>query len=267
MTTPTLYKRDGTISTRTVRGFNEKKGRGVVTEVPRCGRCGGAGGSPYWRPDGGVCYQCHGEGTMDAREVPVYTIERLTVLRAAADVKREAKAAKKAAAKNKAFEDFKADNPTLVAALGELASENSILADMLSKIGIYGSLTEKQIAFAMKLITETREKIANAPAEAARKEAAPYLDGEVGDRIEIAGKIERIIHGEGGYMGNGWTLTSIRTTDGAAVKYWGSLSHIVDSNYVYPVEGDDVFFRATIKEFDTYQGEKQTKVARPHMLS
>ena len=64
---------------------------GYLDRNENCPRCGGQGGSPHWRPDGGVCYQCHGNRTVPVTH-RVFGEARLVNLNAVADRKAALKA-------------------------------------------------------------------------------------------------------------------------------------------------------------------------------
>lgn len=77
--------------------------------------------------------------------------------------------------------------------------------------------------------------------------------GEIGERVNFTGTIERTWTGEGHY--GDFHIVTFRTPDGNAVVYKGG-------NW-YGEEGNEVNLRATVKELATFRDEKQTIITRP----
>ena len=132
-------------------------------------------------------------------------------------------------------------------------------------------MTEAQIELGRKLIISTRQQIADDEAAAQnhidRVAASSHIAGEVGDRVVIEGVVADKFSGPGGWDGSGWTITKIATAEGQVI-YWGSLHAPGPDDFeVYLDKGDIVELKATIKEFSERDGEKQTVVQRPKIIT
>lgn len=242
-----LFFRDGSLATKA--GTPDARGRATKAVWQDCHRCGGAGGSPHWRPEGGVCFKCWGRRG-ETRALPIYTQARLDKLVATAE-KRAAKRAEKAAAEEATaqaaieakVEAFKAAHGDLLEKMfrfgGNLSSPNGFLADLHRKATQYGELTERQIEAAWDAIH--REEA---------KGVSTYI-GEIGERLDLQVTIERVTGYETQW---GWTsVVTMRDAAGNAIVSKGSFS---------AEQGDELSIRATVKEHTPYGGEKQTVVQR-----
>lgn len=117
----------------------------------------------------------------------------------------------------------------------------SVWRDMIGNARKWGSLTERQVAFAEKLVTEVETEIEEAKT---RPLAPPRIDVPVTDeRITFTGEILSVKWKEGPVYGSGaWKMT-VRDDRGFVV--WGTMPSSIDGE-----KGDRVQFDATVKPSD-----------------
>jgi hypothetical protein len=213
-----------------------------------CKRCGGAGYYPT--PRHGACYECNGN--------PPNYIARTGIVAIAKKARKAELAAagrkRKADAKNAAFNarvtaaatDFDAAFPTMRADLADYLplyceeegynvakKTHRILNDMASKLAKWGSLSEKQVAFAQKMLDD---------------ESAPKATIEEGRR-EVTGTVVSVKYHEGNW-GSSYKMT-VKLADGCMV--WGTIPAALETvardawNAAYnPGDFEDVLKGATI---------------------
>lgn len=232
---------------------------GVTYVFEACRRCGGTGEYSYNPMHGTTCFGCHGgRGTWVTK----------------ADSDRRARNRATAAARRaRQAEAFQAEATTrwnaLVDAhplLAELsyrlntvpgAAYGGILGELLGKFERFGSLSDKQIAFAEKLIRDDMAAVAELERQAAEKRAVQAVRanapiGEVGDRLDFTGTVRFTSEGSNSF--GAWTLIVIDTPNGA-VKWFAS-------GHWDLARGETVTLRATVKDHEVRGEEIFTKVTR-----
>lgn len=169
-------------------------------------------------------------------------------------LRKTAMLAREAAAKLAAFNEFLANHPELAPAtyarnlVGDDSEKygtswaTSVITDILSKLRQYGSISEKQIAFVVKLIGEIEEKIANYTEPVP---AGPAPRGKQTIEGEIVGY--KVVDG---YMGGTSTLKMIVLLDNGSKVYGTSPTSLMDAN-----KGSRVQFSAT---FEAPRDEDET---------
>jgi len=255
-----MFTREGTEYGKAVN--RDETGKAFFSRLKTCGRCGGAGGSSAWNHTGWTCFDCGGKGDLGYVAERLYTAEELVKLNATRD-KRRAKAEAKRAAKQMAFKAeadakltaFMAANGELVASAKACAGKSMFIDDLVAKLAIYGSWSEKQIAAVAKSVVEI------AASEA--KRAASGFVGKVGERIEVAVEVERVAgYDRPAFRGFGTEYVRIVTMRDAAGN-----AIVVKSPAFYGREkGDKFTLRATVKDHSEYRGEKQTIVMRAAVI-
>jgi len=219
---------------------------GYLTRAENCPRCGGAGGSPHWRPDGGVCYQCHGN-----RKVPktyrVYTEEKLAKLQEAAEKKaaKEKAAAERAEAKRfLEFVNWGRDHKNLLEAIKN-AEGNSFLANLSVKLLANMVLTDRQLEAAAEAIERMKQREAEG-------RASEHV-GEIKERIEFEAEVTGV-YGTEGYYGH-TDIVKFKDNDGNQFTWFAS-------GYTDLARGDRMSIKGTVKKHDEYRGIKQTVLTR-----
>lgn len=249
-----LYTRSGTEYTGNVQ--LSAKGKPTYTYNVACTRChvingqrlyvmGMLNGKPYSRT-GFDCWACGNTGVTSTKTAPLYTAEQLSKLNATADKRQAERQAKHEAAQALAAKEqadklaaFKAEHAEFCADLDGLTGE---FWDGF-RDGFYKRLqapTERQIALVKGEIAKLQQNVTSAHI------------GAIGDRIEIIGKIERVITTESFYGIK--HINIIRCESGNVVVYRG--------NYLGGKD-DAVHIVATVAEHTEYNGVKQTIVQRP----
>jgi hypothetical protein len=252
---------------------------GVVTHALNpCSRCGGSGHYSYNPVDGTRCFGCRGrKGTW----VDVEEYLRLARNRAKAAAARKRKAARDAAEREARIPRLHAElteaHP-LLAELTYLGNVNyddaagpvnygGILGSLRGKLEEYGSLSDKQIALAEKIIREDMdrevrraERAAKAKADAEARTNAAI--GEVGDRRDFEGTVRWFEHYEGsyGYTTTYSTVIIIDTPEGT-VKWTAS-------KWIDLEKGQPLKLKATVKEHSIYDRTQEitTVVTRGKLL-
>ncbi|HYF74528.1 MAG TPA: hypothetical protein VD864_16990 [Nocardioides sp.] len=237
-----------------------------------CATCGGTGIRPeFGHVFGGQCFPCTGTG----RSSKFYgdMDEMLKAERAAARAEqRKAEKAAQAEADKPAriarmYAELVQAHP-LLAELTYLGNVNfdaergplnyhGILGDLRWKLERYGSLSDRQIELAERIIREDMTRQAREDARQARyaaeREGRPQAAiGEIGERREFTGTVRftRVYDGDYGPS----TLLIIDTDEGT-VKWYGT-------GVIEVERGATVTLRATIKDHEVRDEEIATKVTR-----
>jgi hypothetical protein len=123
-----------------------------VWAVVRCGRCSGSGVVRPW----GTCFRCGGNG-QDPSPVRLMTAAQ----RQAADARNASAAQRKQSKRAAAAAAFLATVPDLAPVLTFPLAEGAhhILADMAHKVARYGSLSDKQVALARKIVVDEAARV------------------------------------------------------------------------------------------------------------
>lgn len=235
-------------------GYDSKSGRPYYRYVPKCGRCGGHGGSEAWRYTGYNCYDCGGTGLGQPRREPLYTQDQLDRLNAA-----RAKAAARRA--QLAAEQRAAEEARQAAERAEWQVRN---ADFLRKLDRLAG-DEYWAGFAKDFNARVRdpsprqvEVVDAALARIAARAASEYI-GKEGDRVELDLVVDRVVD-----------ITPANQPYGFGRRYLYLLragaNRVVYKGDCLPFEGE-FRVKASIKGHEAYQGEKQTLIARPKVLA
>lgn len=139
----------------------------------------------------------------------------------------------------------------------------STLKDIMGKARQYGGeISEKQIAFAARLVAELIEAEAvtaqkNAERAAVRAEEVNAAIGEVGERRQFTGEVvwSKDVANDFDPCGGMKTIMVIRTAEGT-IKWFAS-------KVVEVERGSKISFTATVKKYDVYEGRITTVVQRP----
>lgn len=253
---------------------------GVEQALNPCSRCQGTGHYSFNPVDGTRCFGCRGSrGTW----VEVDEYLRLARNRAKARAARQRKAAREAAEREARIPRLHAElteaHP-LLAELTYLGNVNyddnvgpvnygGILGSLRGKLEDYGSLSERQIALAEKVIREDmdrqvqrEERARQAKADAQARVNAAI--GEVGERREFEGTVRwaKVYEGNGyGYTASYYTVIIFDTAEGT-VKWNASGSREME-------KGQAIKIKATIKEHSIYDRTEEitTVVTRGKFLS
>ncbi len=219
---------------------------GFLTRMENCARCGGAGGSPHWHPDGGICYECRGNRTVQ-RTYRVFVEDKLAKLVEAADKKaaKKAEAAQRKMDAHRAVFDAWAERHTIL--LGEIAEAkgNSFLADLASKVVAYRPLTDRQLEAAATSIQRKKERD-----EEGR--ASEYV-GEIKERLEFEAEVTGV-YGTEGFYGH-TDIVKFKDADRNLFTWFAS-------DYTDLERGDRISIKGTIKKHDEFRDIKQTVLTR-----
>jgi len=245
-----LFTRSGTEYTGVVN--TNAKGKPTYTYKVSCNRCVEIDGKRMWimgihndRPyslTGFDCWACHNTGFTSVKTAPLYTVEQLAKLNAAADKRNAAKAAKQAeilAQHNAAKDAFRDMHKSFFDALDALSGEFWVgfRGDMLNRMT---APTERQIA------------LVNGEVAKRQQNATSAHFGTIGERVEISGTIERVIAIETHF---GIKLINIiRCNNGNVVVYRGGYLGGKD---------ESINIKATITDHTERDGVKQTIIQRP----
>lgn len=254
---PALFFRDGRPFTG--RAGVTLSGKPFTSEVRRCGRCGGVGGSENWRHTGWTCFDCNGSGRGPTVELPLYTAEQVAKLDAAL-AKRHATAQRKAdasAAKLQAESDarraaFEAAHGDVLGWLRSLdLREDGFLSDMRRVATERAQWTDAQAA----AVYTARER-AQARAEVA---AASHHVGTLGERLRgLVVTVERL-HSftRPAFRGFGEDVVYIVTMRDAAGNC------IVSKSQSFAAQvGERLTIDATVKDHGDFRGQAQTTIER-----
>lgn len=220
---------------------------GFLTKAENCPRCGGQGGSPHWRPDGGVCYQCRGRRTVTVTR-RVFTEDKLNVLNIAAQKKADKLTAKQDEAKRAERSRFiiwakVAPRGKLIGTI--LTGKGNFFESLASQIRSHKLLSDKQMDAVARIVEQNTTR-------AAQDGTSAYV-GEIKDRIEFEATVEFTKEIEG-YYGT-TTIIKLRDLEGNVFTWFASGWHDVG-------RGDRVSIKGTVKKHDEYQGTKQTVLSR-----
>jgi hypothetical protein len=163
-------------------------------------------------------------------------------------------------AKRKVFLSNEA-NMQLMADLHQYAPKNSFAQSMIDAVNIYGSLTDNQLAAAVRMVERQKAQAAERRAENLKLAEQSDHVGEVGQRRDFSLTLDRVF----GFHGNfGYTYGHmLHDADGNVFVYFGNRL----SGQIYDVEvGDRVDVKATIKRHDNRDGVNQTVLSRPKVL-
>ena len=248
-----------------------------------CGRCGGRGVIDGYRyVEGGVCFECGGSGIGSKPEIiKVYTPEHDAKLAAQRKARADKKAAEHLAQAQKDYEAnlFKngfgkeGEEYVIYRVVGDTYSIKDELKALGCKfkpsVGWYADHAlegyETQRMVAADVLEEgvfinwkdkSEVEALWIERQRASAESTSEWQGEIGSRIERVLHIDRVFESE-------WSVTSWKTktsymylmTDEDGNKYKWSTS-------CWYNEGDDVHFRATVKDHTEYKGIKQTVLTR-----
>lgn len=245
-----------------------------------CGRCGGRGGWEGW--PGFTCYECGGSGIGKGDDFKVYTLEYAAKLAAQRQARAE-KAEKERQAKaivergdNLIKAGFGKENDEYV--IYRVVGNTYEIKDQLKSLGCkfkpqvgwYSPvvlddyecqrLSEKEILKESIYIEwKSRSEIEALFIENQRKEDDPSdWQGEVGSRLELYLHIDRKFQGEFSYAKGMWGTTNnymylMSDEDGNKYKWSTGKSY---------EEGENVHFKATVKDHTEYKGIKQTVLTR-----
>lgn len=120
---------------------------------------------------------------------------------------------------------------------------SNFAAHLLIKVNLWGGLTEGQMKAVLRII------------EADKLRANSVHVGEVGERIEVAIKVDKVMDWSYGSYPTIVRIANLcRTLDGNVIKYVGNQAL---KNGVY---------KFTVKAHDEYRDEKQTVVQRPKFI-
>lgn len=240
------------------------KGKPFTTHVPKCSRCGGAGGHEMWRFTGWTCFRCGGTGKDAVAVDKLYTREQLDKLNASQakrdanrEEKRQARLAEIDAQRNARRAQFLSENAEVLRVAESL--NDSFINTMVQQCVERAAISPAQIELIHKKVAEN-----------ARRAGAQYI-GAIGERREFACTLQKFQKWESQKYGFGPTYFHImRDADGNTIVYKGSkcLGGVRwEGEYSdrYPVVDSTEILRfvATVAEHSNYNGEKQTIVSRP----
>lgn len=134
------------------------------------------------------------------------------------------------------------------------------------------AMAEREAKQAEIMAQRLKEKAEREAAEAARKAISQYV-GNIGDKLQLTVKVERIVSYEApSYAGFGTEIKRIYImADENGNKFvWNTGAGLgktgTDKNgneYYIPVdEGEEIKIKGTVKGFDAYKGERQTVLQR-----
>jgi len=219
---------------------------GHLTKHEPCERCGGAGGSIHWRPDGGVCYQCHGSRTLPVTR-RVFTARKLIALENAADKRNRKKveaATCKATIERTKFIQWARPRGKLVGGI-LMATGTNFLTDLARKLRQRMILTDRQM--------EAADKVLKDVAETKALNGASVYVGDKKDRIEFDAHVVGVYGSEGFY---GHTdIVKFRDLAGNMFTWFAS-------GYTGLEREDRISIKGTVKQHDEYRGVKQTVLTR-----
>jgi len=248
-----LFTRHGTEwdGKGTLDNFSKKGASCINFRHENCTRCGGTGIYRWFvraQPAAGTCFKCNGARTTPAK-ARLYTAEKLVKLNIAADkrqAKRDAVAKEEEQTRKVALMLHTAlwlsldDNEATIEAARKL-TENKFAAKMLDALDNSGSLTEGQLG-ALKGVLVREEQ-----------NGTSTFIGTIKERLDFTVTVERVMSFPGEW---GTTYFNIcRDGNGNVIIYKGTK--------VLAEKGEEVTFKATVKEHVEYNGTNQTIVNRP----
>lgn len=219
---------------------------GYLTRAENCPRCGGAGGSSHWRPDGGVCYQCHGGRTV-TRSHRVFTKAKLTKLNEATNMRAVTKAAKAQCKLNQKVAEFYTWAESHKTLLGDIAAAtgNSFLSDLARKVSKFMILTDRQLEVAATAIERQRVREVEG-------RASEYV-GKIKERIEFEAEVTGV-YGTEGFYGH-TDIVRFKDADNNQFTWFAS-------DYTNLERGDRMSIKGTVKKHEDYRDVKQTVLTR-----
>ena len=218
--------------------------RYFTVDAHPCGRCGGKGNADQWKHTGYTCYECNGSGFLGrTRNVTVYTADVLAKL----DAKAQAKAQAKFNAEQAKLAAFEAQHADLFAKFASVKNPNDFVVDVITKGRKYGSLSDAQVAAVTKALD------ASIARQAALQASSEHV-GTVGSRTDFELTLTFYTSFDGTF---GTThIHGFKDATGNVFIYKGSKRLDV-------AKGEQIKFKATIKEHGERDGVKQTILARP----
>lgn len=191
-----------------------------------CGRCGGQGGfACYGHIYNGVCFECDGaRGHWSTVEHEA----RLAKRREQARARRAAKRAAEAAQRAEVGQAFLSQHEGLAQAL---ETDHSISADLKEKVLHFGSLSEAQIALAMKIAAEA--------AEAATVVQVEVVEG----RGSVTGSVTSVKWEEDGFSYHGGMVCKIVVLDDRGFRLYGTAPKAIRESVE---KGSKISFTATL---------------------
>jgi hypothetical protein len=188
-----------------------------VTVKHECGRCGGSGRITFYTHIlAGVCFACNGSGGKFETATKVIKRQAASTARA---VRLEAKAERERNERQAAAEAFMAANPGLKEAFETDLDDDraqGILDDMHNRLVRWGNLSEKQVAYALRL---TAPPVCERCGGAHKTNECPKRGEVPTGRVEITGKVLTVKLQDSAY---GETLKCLVEMDNGA-KVWGSV--------------------------------------------
>jgi hypothetical protein len=248
-----LFTRHGTEwdGKGTLDNFSKKGDSCTNFRHENCTRCGGTGIYRWFvraQPAAGTCFKCNGARTTPAK-ARLYTAKKLATLDAAAqkrEIKRAAAARLEAEAKAERVARKTTlwlsidDNETVINAARNL-TENQFATKMLDSLNDWGSLTDGQLGALKGTIAREKQNVAST------------FIGTIKERLDFTVTVERIMSFPGEW---GTTYFNIcRDGNGNVIVYKGIK--------VLAEKGEEVTFKATVKEHKAFNGTNQTIVNRP----
>jgi hypothetical protein len=229
-------------------------GKPFVVVSSKCCRCGGTG---IYTKFHGECYRCGGRGQTpsDVREVRVFTAEQNAKL----DKAQAARADKRFAAGQAKADAFDAQHPQLVA---DAEAFGGALVGLLNSGRHFGSLSEKQLAFAQALAVEGTARVEREAARAAERAQVAATSthlGTIGERLSLAvtvtavGSFERARFGRPDQSQTVWVVTFTTANGNVLVTKMPTLNAEVGTTGV---------LTGTVKAHDVYRDVKQTQLQR-----
>jgi hypothetical protein len=252
-----LYRRHSPAEPFAGRVERDERGRPFYRYQDRCRRCGGAGGSEKWRHTGLTCYDCAGSGNGRIVAEPLYTLEQLERLNAAAakrQAKREAAARAAEEARREPFLAWQASRIHVLEQIRQLAPED-LAERIFADCAAYRIPAEWLLDVAVAAILRNGVR-------ADARSASQHV-GQVGERLELELTCEKLLdfseRGHGGYLVRSFYIALMRDGAGNRIVYKGGRPPLG--------EGEAGKFRATVKDHDERDGEKQTVIERAKALN
>lgn len=219
---------------------------GFLTRAENCPRCGGAGGSPHWHPDGGICYQCRGRCKITVTH-RVFSAAKLAKLNEAADKKAAVKAAEAQRKMDAAIAYFVEWRKPHEKVLGDIAAAtgNSFLSDLADKVSKSMILTDRQLEAAATAVERIKEREIEG-------RASEHV-GAVKERIEFEAEVTGV-YGTEGFYGH-TDIVKFKDADNNQFTWFAS-------DYTNLERGDRMSIKGTVKKHEDYKGVKQTVLTR-----
>lgn len=253
------FNREGTlIAANKVHSIKGESGAYTIPKI--CHRCGGGGGAEKWRHTGWTCWECSGSKTLGLVNFRVYSSEKLAKLNASQAV-RAAKRLVLAQEKSRKQAQEAADWWSTILkdeeqkpfwlALQDLATFMPLADSILQKGKQNRGLTEAQKKLVIKLQQRQEKQNQNLKSN--------FIGGNPGSRIETEVTCEKIIKiGENQYRWGSYIyLLLLRDNSGNVLCYKGS---------PFMDEGQTFKIKATVKDYQTFNGVKQTVISRPKLV-